>query len=290
MDTTPHSLSCYGSLDLRRMNQLQIWLIACATIKMNRDQTKIVVPSGGNVADRDITKSAAESNATNLDVHSDAEHVRLAIYAQLAKEGRVDGASVLAARLSLSHNDIEIALQDLHASRDIVLDAEGGIVLAHPFATENFGFSVMGSAVLWWGGCAWDSFAIPHLVADEPSVLVATRCPGCGTPHVWEVDRHHSPRGDQVVHFATPMRHVWDDVVHSCRHQRIFCRNDCVDAALAREGQADVGARFDIATLWRLASHWYEGRLERGYRRREPAEAARYFRGVGLIGEFWGNA
>jgi hypothetical protein len=30
----------------------------------------------------------------------------------------------------------------------------------------------------------------------------------------------------------------------------------------------------DLGTLWRLAAHWYEGRLERGYTRRDPARAA----------------
>ncbi len=44
----------------------------------------------------------------------------------------------------------------------------------------------------------------------------------------------------------------------------------------------------DLATLWRFAAHWYDGRLEAGYRRREPGEAADYFRSVGLHGAFWG--
>jgi hypothetical protein len=44
----------------------------------------------------------------------------------------------------------------------------------------------------------------------------------------------------------------------------------------------------DLATLWRLAQHWYDGRLDRGYRRREPAQVADYFRAVGLRGSFWG--
>jgi hypothetical protein len=44
----------------------------------------------------------------------------------------------------------------------------------------------------------------------------------------------------------------------------------------------------DLPTLWRLASGWYAGRLERGYVRREPSAAADYLRSVGLFGEFWG--
>ena len=44
----------------------------------------------------------------------------------------------------------------------------------------------------------------------------------------------------------------------------------------------------DPGTLCRLAAHWYDGRLDRGYVRREPAEAAGYLRGGGLSGPFWG--
>lgn len=44
----------------------------------------------------------------------------------------------------------------------------------------------------------------------------------------------------------------------------------------------------DLATLWRLAAHWYDGRLDRGYVRREPEQAKEYLRSVGLSGPFWG--
>jgi hypothetical protein len=46
----------------------------------------------------------------------------------------------------------------------------------------------------------------------------------------------------------------------------------------------------DLETLWRFASHWYDGRLDRGYTRREPADAVGYLRSVGLIDSFWGTA
>jgi hypothetical protein len=45
----------------------------------------------------------------------------------------------------------------------------------------------------------------------------------------------------------------------------------------------------DLAALWRLAAHWYDGRLERGHRRRDPERAADYLRDVGLTGPFWGT-
>jgi hypothetical protein len=159
--------------------------------------------------------------------------------------------------------------------------------MAHPFASMPFGFSVMGRQALWWGGCAWDSFAIPHLVPSDPEVLVATQCPGCGKPLAWVVGRESPPLGDEVAHFLVPMPNVWDDVVHTCRNQRLFCSVECV-ARWADTAGVSPGYVMDLATLWRLASHWYEGRLEAGYQRREPSEARDYFREVGLSGPFWG--
>jgi hypothetical protein len=89
------------------------------------------------------------------------------------------------------------------------------------------------------------------------------------------------------VHFATPMAHVWDDVVHACQHQRIFCNDTCLNLYLAEHSPTDPGFQFDIHTLWNLARHWYEGRLDREYKRREPSSAAAYFASVGLTGPFW---
>ena len=170
---------------------------------------------------------------------------------------------------------------------ELPADGGTGVVLAHPFATAPFGFAVMGERTMWWGGCAWDSFAVPHLVVAEPEVLVSTRCPGCDRPLAWVVGRDAPPPGDEVAHFLVPVPHIWDDVVHTCAHQRLFCDERCVDDWLARTG-AEPGYLLDLATLWRLARHWYDGRLEHGYTRRDPSTAAAYFRQVGLSGPFWG--
>lgn len=161
--------------------------------------------------------------------------------------------------------------------------------MAHPFSAVPLGFAVMGRHTLWWGGCAWDSFALPHLLTDEPDVLVATRCPGCDRALSWVVSRDAPPAGEEVAHFLVPVANMWDDVVHACNNQRLFCSEGCVDAWLARSSHSR-GYVMDLATLWHLGEHWYDGRLEYGYVRREPADAAEYLRSVGLVGEFWGVA
>ena len=132
-----------------------------------------------------------------------------------------------------------------------------------------------------------DSFALPYLLPNEGEMLVATRCPACGRAHAWNAGTARPPEGGQVAHFLVPAARMWDDVVHTCRNQRLFCSEECVSAWLEVMGQKR-GYVMDLATLWRLAAHWYDGRLEPGYARRDPAQAAEYLRGVGLSGPFWG--
>ncbi len=145
------------------------------------------------------------------------------------------------------------AIAELAVQRHLALDQYGNVVMAHPLTTANLGFSVMGERNLWWGGCAWDSFAIPHLVKGEPRVLVATTCPACRGPLAWTVTRSEPPAGPEVAHFLVPMDKVWDDVVYACSNQRLFCSEDCVGAWLASTGQTQ-GYIMDLATLWHLAS------------------------------------
>lgn len=217
----------------------------------------------------------------------DLELLRLTIYQSFAETGHAPPTTTLAADFEVPPEAVVEGLRELARARHVVLDSNDRIVMAHPFAAIPLGFSVMGATTLWWGGCAWDSFALPHLMPEQSPVLVATRCPACARAHAWNVDRDAPPSGDQVAHFLVPVAHIWDDVVHTCGHQSLFCSSECVADWLEGTGN-ERGYVMDLATLWRLASRWYEGRLEPGYVRRDPAQAADYFREVGLTGPFWG--
>lgn len=216
-----------------------------------------------------------------------AEATRHAVYNELASTGSLPSGSVLAVRLGIDVGGLQHDLEEMAAARHVVLDARREVVLAHPFATRSFGFSVMGPDTLWWGGCAWDAFAIPNLVPNSPSVLVATRCPACLTPHAWTVTNEAPPEGDQVAHFLVPANRIWPDSAHACENQLIFCSEMCVNDWLKSTGNPR-GYVMTLATLWRLAEHWYDGRLDTPYERRDPPLAADYFRQVGLTGAFWG--
>lgn len=214
------------------------------------------------------------------------EDLRVAVYRSFAQTGRAPDTADLARRLEATKPEVTSGLRDLAHARHLVLDGDT-IVMAHPFASIPMGFSVMGTSTLWWGGCAWDAFAVPHLVPGQAPVLVATRCPACHRALAWDVGVDAPPEGEEVAHFLVPAAHIWDDVVHTCRHQNLFCSTRCVDDWLERTGNRR-GYVMDLATLWRFAQNWYAGRLDHGYTRREPTQAHDYMRSVGLSGRFWG--
>lgn len=214
------------------------------------------------------------------------EDVRLLVYRTLAGTGRLPSDAELEA-VAGSPGRAASAIVRLAEQRAWALDDDGGIVLAHPFATRSFGYSVMSADTLWWGGCCWDSFAIPHLVPGCGPVVIAGSCPACTRALAWRVGTDAPPIAPERAHFLVPTARMWDDVIHTCSNQLLFCDDACIDRWLERTGH-DEGYRMDVATLWRFAAGWYAGRLDRGYRRREPSEALAYFREVGLEGAFWG--
>lgn len=219
----------------------------------------------------------------------DLNALRVHVHRELADHDRVVTASSVAVQFGCTREEAQAALVWLHDAHLVVLDHDRqSLLMAHPWATAFMGFVVASEHQKWWGGCAWDSFAIPSLVGAR--CLVATHCAGCGLPLALDVDPDRPPppggAGDLVAHFLVPVRGIWDDVVRTCSNQRLFCNHSHVDDWLAASGSTK-GAVLDLTTLWRLATGWYAGRLRQDYRRRTPEQAAAFFADLGLEGDFW---
>lgn len=180
----------------------------------------------------------------------------------------VDKASVntsdVALQFNISEHEALQSLRQLHDDHLIVLDNDRcNIVMAHPWAAKNLGFVVATTQQKWWGGCAWDSFAIPSLVNE--TCLIATHCPSCGRTIAMDVEPDRPPTvdNDWVAHFVVPVRQMWNDVVYSCSNQLLFCNRTHVEEWLQTTGNT-FGTILDLTTLWTLATNWYAGRLTPG--------------------------
>lgn len=212
--------------------------------------------------------------------------VRVYVYRTFAGKATVN-ASDVALQFNITEDEALHSLRQLHDRHLIVLDTDRiNIVMAHPWATKNLGFVVASSQQKWWGGCAWDSFAIPSLINE--TCLVSTHCPACGQAMAIDVnpDRPPDNTSDWVAHFLVPVTEMWNDVVYSCSNQLLFCDRSHVELWLQKSGNA-FGTVLDLPTLWTLATEWYKGRLTPEYRRRTADEAAEFFDSIGLKGKFW---
>jgi hypothetical protein len=96
------------------------------------------------------------------------------------------------------------ALAERHV---VVLDADGAIVMAHPFAAHRRGAEVEASGRVWWGNCAWDGLGIVAALGLADATLTAQ--------DVTLLVSDGEPVGGAVFHVAVPAAHWWDDVAHT---------------------------------------------------------------------------
>src|SRR5215472_18044089 len=89
------------------------------------------------------------SGAVNDEV---VERVRRAIYDTFAGQGQPPSRQYMRQLAAVDEAQVNKAVSELVAQRQLVLDQSGNIVMAHPFTTVNLGFSVMGERTLWWAG------------------------------------------------------------------------------------------------------------------------------------------
>ncbi len=100
------------------------------------------------------------------------------------------------------------ALADRHV---VVLDDDGEILMAHPFATHHEGARVDADGRTWWGNCAWDALGI--LGALHADGRIESECPDCGERLELEVRDGELVAGRELlVHFVVPARRWWDDI------------------------------------------------------------------------------
>ena len=55
----------------------------------------------------------------------------------------------------------------------MVLDDDGRILMAHPFAAHTTGARVQSDGREWWGNCAWDAFGIVAALGLDHATVTA---------------------------------------------------------------------------------------------------------------------
>jgi hypothetical protein len=98
-------------------------------------------------------------------------------------------------------------LRELAERHAVVLDGDGAILMAHPFAAHRRGARVVAGDREWWGNCAWDAFGIVAALGLHDATVTAQDV----TLRV----RDGEPKGEAVFHVEVPAAHWWDDVEYT---------------------------------------------------------------------------
>lgn len=138
------------------------------------------------------------------------ELVRIAVYDHVVRVGGPPDPSELAARLQVAETELTASYRRLAECRALVLDADGVITMAIPFAATPTDVRVVGPGVTWWANCAFDGLGIPAMLGCDGSV--ETACPQSGAPIFVSVHDGAPSSVACVLHMAVPLVRWWDNI------------------------------------------------------------------------------
>ncbi|MEO7667307.1 MAG: organomercurial lyase, partial [Dehalococcoidia bacterium] len=92
----------------------------------------------------------------------------------------------------------------------LVLDRNGAIQMANPFAANETPHRVEALGRSWFANCAWDALGIG--AALDVDSVVHTACPDCNEPIRIVVRDGRPDRSDLFFHVLVPAISWWQDI------------------------------------------------------------------------------
>jgi hypothetical protein len=140
---------------------------------------------------------------------------RAFIYARFAATARAPLAGDLAQRFDLTAAQAEALLRALHDRHSLFLEpGTTDIRMANPFSAIETGYSVDAAGQTYWANCAWDTFGIAAALHADEAAMHAV-CAHTGAPIQLRLAGGAVVGDGEVVHFAVPFQHWYDDLVHT---------------------------------------------------------------------------
>jgi DNA-binding transcriptional MocR family regulator len=141
--------------------------------------------------------------------------VKLAIYDHFATTTHAPNLSDIAAKLNLSHGEVQSAFHELHTQRLLVPEPgdPSRIRMAPPFSAIPTSFNVTIGTKRYHAPCVWDSIGIPAALHQDGMVRARD---GHTREPMTLVIRDGSPKPTPcVIHIAVPAAHWWDDIIYT---------------------------------------------------------------------------
>jgi Alkylmercury lyase len=95
-------------------------------------------------------------------------------------------------------------LDELVDGHVVVLDSDGHIRMAHPFAGHQDGARLDAGGRSWWGNCAWDALGIAAALELRQATVTSNG--------IIIAINDGQLAGEAIFHVAVPARRWWQDI------------------------------------------------------------------------------
>lgn len=208
--------------------------------------------------------------------------VRQFITQSFVQTGHPPHANEIAEKLALQPEKVKQVLKSLAENKALVLHPSSAEVwIAHPFSASPNSFWVqdLEEEMGWWSNCTWCAMGIAALVSKP--VRLVSRWGGESETFTLEIRNGEIQHRDFIVHFATPVPRLWENVMHSCSMMLPHKSEKALDDWCKRH-QFEKGASLSADKCWQLSKKWYGGYLDHDWNRKSPEEVMSFFRSIGL--------
>jgi hypothetical protein len=136
--------------------------------------------------------------------------LRNATYRSFVELARAPTAPEVADVTGASEAAVREGWRRLHDAHALVLDGDGEIAMANPFAAKPTPFRVEAAGRSWFANCAWDAFGIGAALGADSTIH--TECADCRSPLDIVVRDGRPNDTDLVFHVLVPAATWWDDI------------------------------------------------------------------------------
>jgi hypothetical protein len=139
--------------------------------------------------------------------------VRRFVYDQLMSTCKAPTVGETATALGAGAAEMQASFQRLADGHIFILQTNGEIMAANPFANVPTTFVVESNQRRWSAMCIWDALGIPAML--EVDAVINTSCGDCNDRIELNVQGGELQTINSVVHFAVPARQWWNNIVFS---------------------------------------------------------------------------
>lgn len=139
------------------------------------------------------------------------QQVRLAVYEALVGGSAMPTAEEVARQVGVAPAEVAAAFARVTSLVPEPGDP-GRLRMAKPFSAIETPFAVRAASHQWWANCIWDALGVAAIVGVDSDI--DTTCGDCGEPMALRI-RGGKVEGAGVVHFGTPARDWWKDIVYT---------------------------------------------------------------------------